>query len=108
MHGNGILSASGIKTRNCEHILQELEETFETHQRCGSILGGVHFELTGEDVTECIGAGLTEKDLDLRYLTACDPRLNYRQAMDMAFRIARSIANSRFRKSPSIFPQIVR
>jgi 3-deoxy-7-phosphoheptulonate synthase len=107
MHGNGIVTPTGIKTRNFSDILQEVEETFDTHERCGSILGGVHFELTGDDVTECIGAGLSEKDLDLRYTTACDPRLNYRQAMEMAFAIARRIENSRVRRASSDPPPSV-
>ncbi|MBL9111760.1 MAG: 3-deoxy-7-phosphoheptulonate synthase, partial [Myxococcales bacterium] len=55
-------------------------------------LGGVHFELTGEDVTECIGGGLREEDLDQNYASVCDPRLNYRQALEMAFLIARKLA----------------
>lgn len=101
MHGNGIVTKSGIKTRDFGAILQELEETFDTHERCGSRIGGTHFELTGEDVTECIGGGLTEADLDTRYLTACDPRLNYRQAIEMAFLIARRIGNSSVRKDSS-------
>ena len=56
-------------------ILQEVEETFDTHEKCGSRLGGIHFELTGDNVTECIGGGLTEQDLDTRYMTTCDPPL---------------------------------
>jgi 3-deoxy-7-phosphoheptulonate synthase len=89
MHGNGRVLESGVKTRAFEDILSEVEETFATHAQVGSRLGGVHFELTGEDVTECIGGGLTESDLDRNYASACDPRLNYRQALEMGFRIAR-------------------
>jgi 3-deoxy-7-phosphoheptulonate synthase len=106
MHGNSLVTKSGIKTRNFSDILQEVEETFDTHEACGSLLGGIHFELTGEDVTECIGAGLTEADLDLRYLTACDPRLNYRQAMEMTFAIARRIATSTVRRASSRPPPL--
>ena len=91
MHGNTIATSSGIKTRSFEDILRELELAFRIHQNCGSILGGVHFELTGENVTECIGGarGLSEADLHTAYASPVDPRLNYEQAMEMAFSIAR-------------------
>jgi 3-deoxy-7-phosphoheptulonate synthase len=90
MHGNTEATAKGVKTRRFEAILDELERTFDVHEREGSHLGGVHFELTGEDVTECVGGarGLTEDDLHRNYASPCDPRLNYHQAMEMAFRIA--------------------
>ena len=87
MHGNTVSLASGLKTRNFESILSEIESTFAVHRQCGSFLGGIHFELTGEDVTECIGGGLTEADLDKNYASVCDPRLNYRQSLEMAFRV---------------------
>jgi 3-deoxy-7-phosphoheptulonate synthase len=87
MHGNTHTLASGLKTRSFDDILREIELTFAVHHFVGTEVGGVHFELTGEDVTECIGGGLTEKDLDRNYATVCDPRLNYRQAMEMAFRV---------------------
>ena len=87
MHGNGITTRSGLKTRSFDDILREIELSFAVHRDAGSRLGGVHFELTGEDVTECIGGGLTEADLDKNYASVCDPRLNYRQALEMAFRI---------------------
>ncbi len=91
MHGNTETTSKGVKTRRFDAILQELEQTFDAHEREGSHLGGVHFELTGEDVTECVGGakGLTEDDLHRNYASPCDPRLNYHQAMEMAFRIAR-------------------
>jgi 3-deoxy-7-phosphoheptulonate synthase len=89
MHGNGITTQTGFKTRSFDDILKEIELSFAVHRRVGSELGGVHFELTGEDVTECIGGGLTETDLDKNYLSVCDPRLNYRQALEMAFRVGR-------------------
>ena len=95
MHGNMIQTASGLKTRDFDQILREVEASFDVHARCGSRLGGVHFELTGDDVTECIGGGITEGDLDKSYLTACDPRLNYRQALEMAFRVARKMSGGR-------------
>ncbi len=94
MHGNTQVAAGGLKTRDFDHILKEVEATFDVHEGCGTYLGGVHFELTGEDVTECIGgaAGITVDDLDRNYATACDPRLNYRQALEMGFRIAKRLA----------------
>ncbi|MDB4945958.1 MAG: 2-keto-3-deoxy-D-arabino-heptulosonate-7-phosphate synthase [Labilithrix sp.] len=104
MHGNGTATRSGLKTRNFDDILKEIEETFLAHEQAGTYFGGVHFELTGEDVTECIGGGLSEADLDTRYLTACDPRLNYRQAMEMAFRIAKRIGTSSVRRASSLPP----
>jgi 3-deoxy-7-phosphoheptulonate synthase len=93
MHGNTYTTASGRKTRDFGDILRELEITMNAHRAAGTVFGGVHFELTGEDVTECTGgaAGLTERDLDTNYATACDPRLNYRQALEMAFWVARRL-----------------
>ena len=91
MHGNTETTKDGIKTRRFDRILAELEQAFETHRRHGSRLGGVHFELTGEDVTECIGgaAGLDEQDLRRAYRSVVDPRLNYEQALEMAMLISR-------------------
>lgn len=93
MHGNGMRTGSGIKTRDFDAILAELERSFDIHNRMGTYLGGVHFEMTGEDVTECVGgaAGVSESDLTRNYTSLCDPRLNYQQAMELAFRIARRI-----------------
>lgn len=104
MHGNGVTLASGLKTRHFADILRELEATFDVHDDCGTIFGGVHFELTGEDVTECLGAGTTEGDLDTRYLTACDPRLNHRQAMDLASAVARRMHDAPSMRRPSAAP----
>lgn len=95
MHGNGITTGTGLKTRSFDDILTEIELSFAVHRKVGSALGGVHFELTGEDVTECIGGGLTEADLDKRYLSVCDPRLNYAQALEMAFRVGRWMSAKR-------------
>lgn len=92
MHGNGITTSAGVKTRDFHDILREIERSFAVHRSVGSELGGVHFELTGEDVTECIGGGVTEDDLSTNYASVCDPRLNYRQALEMAFRIGGWIA----------------
>ncbi len=95
MHGNGITTASGLKTRSFDDILREIERTFAVHESLGTIFGGVHFELTGEDVTECIGGGLSESDLDRKYLSVCDPRLNYRQALEMALRLGGWLSGAR-------------
>jgi 3-deoxy-7-phosphoheptulonate synthase len=94
MHGNMITTATGVKTRDFDQIMREIDLSFDIHRASGTILGGVHFELTGEDVTECIGSGISEADLDTRYLTACDPRLNYRQAIEMAFSIGRRMSDA--------------
>jgi 3-deoxy-7-phosphoheptulonate synthase len=90
MHGNTESTASGRKTRRMDAIFGELERSFRAHTALGSRLGGVHFEMTGEDVTECLGGSLEvrEDDLSRSYETACDPRLNGTQALEMAFRIA--------------------
>jgi 3-deoxy-7-phosphoheptulonate synthase len=90
MHGNTETTSSGRKTRRLDAIFGELEQTFAVHAREGSRLGGVHFEMTGEDVTECLGGSLEvrEEHLERSYETACDPRLNGSQALEMAFRIA--------------------
>ena len=97
MHGNGDKTSAGIKTRNFSHILSEVEQTFKIHDELGSYLGGVHFELTGENVTECLGGseGITETDLSLNYSTYCDPRLNYSQSLEMAFLISSLLNKSR-------------
>jgi len=90
MHANGTTTSTGIKTRNFNDILTELEQTVAAHKQAGTILGGVHFELTGEDVTECLGgaAGITEEDLTKNYVSLCDPRLNYQQSLELAFLLA--------------------
>ena len=91
MHGNTETTAAGVKTRRFENILQEFESARRIHEELGSYLGGVHFELTGEDVTECTGGarGLTEADLKRAYRSQVDPRLNYEQALELAMLIAR-------------------
>lgn len=90
MHGNTESTADGTKTRRFENVVSELESAFRIHRSMGSILGGVHLELTGENVTECTGGarGLTDGDLARAYKTTVDPRLNYEQAMEVAMRIA--------------------
>jgi len=90
MHGNTESTADGTKTRRFDNIVAELEAAFRVHQSMGSYLGGVHLELTGENVTECTGGarGLTDRDLARAYKSTVDPRLNYEQAMEIAMRIA--------------------
>ncbi|KAI9369797.1 hypothetical protein BJX61DRAFT_125315 [Aspergillus egyptiacus] len=90
MHGNTQTTPSGVKTRHFEDILSELRQALEIHRAAGSWLGGMHLELTGEAVTECVGgaAGLTEEGLGERYTTFCDPRLNEKQALELAFLVA--------------------
>lgn len=91
MHGNTEKTASGVKTRKFGNILSELEQAFDIHARMDSHLGGVHFELTGENVTECMGGArdLNEADLARCYKSQVDPRLNYEQSLEMALRIVR-------------------
>lgn len=90
MHGNTETSSSGLKTRRFDNIVTELEASFRIHREMGSWLGGAHFELTGEDVTECTGGarGLTDNDLARAYKSQVDPRLNAEQALELAMRIA--------------------
>ena len=97
MHGNTETTAGGIKTRRFERILAELETSFRILHECGAHLGGVHFELTGDNVTECLGgaSGVTEADLARDYRTQVDPRLNYEQAMEMALLLARLMVQKR-------------
>ena len=94
MHGNTRTTAAGVKTRNFDDILSELDQAFDIHAAAGGHLGGVHFELTGHNVTECTGGarGLSEADLGRAYESEVDPRLNYEQALEMAMLIARKMA----------------
>lgn len=89
MHGNTESLPKGRKTRHVEKIFTELEESFQVHASLGSNLGGIHFEQTGEEVTECLGGNVSLEDLHEHYETACDPRLNGAQALEMAFLLAR-------------------
>ena len=95
MHGNTETVGNGRKTRRFDRILSELEQSFDVHRDLGSVLGGVHFELTGQDVTECIGGarGLGEADLERAYHSQVDPRLNYEQALELAMAVARRLRN---------------
>jgi 3-deoxy-7-phosphoheptulonate synthase len=90
MHGNTETTSGGVKTRRFENILKELDLSFRIHRELGSLLGGAHIELTGEDVTECTGGarGLTDADLQRAYRSQVDPRLNYEQALELAMLIA--------------------
>lgn len=93
MHGNTIKSSSGYKTRPFDSILREVREFFGIHKSEGTIPGGVHFEMTGKDVTECTGGvrAVTDEDLSDRYHTACDPRLNASQALELAFLVSEEL-----------------
>ena len=97
MHGNTIKSNTGYKTRQFHAVLSEVQEFFEIHRTHGTIPGGVHFEMTGQDVTECTGGvrAVTEEDLSARYHTACDPRLNASQALELAFLVAEELSERR-------------
>ncbi len=101
-HGNTIKAATGFKTRPFNSVLKEVKEVFACHQSEGSYAGGLHIELTGQDVTECIGGAqkISEKDLSSRYHTHCDPRLNGNQALELAFLISDEIKkNSSYSKN---------
>ncbi len=97
MHGNTIKSSSGYKTRPFESVLREVQEFFAIHNAEGTVPGGVHFEMTGKDVTECTGGvrAVTDGDLSDRYHTACDPRLNASQALELAFLVAEELMGRR-------------
>lgn len=97
MHANTIKSSNGYKTRPVDKILEEVRSFFAVHKAEGSHAGGVHFEMTGQDVTECVGGdqAITEADLGSRYHTHCDPRLNARQSLELAFLIAETLKENR-------------
>ena len=97
MHGNTITSTSGYKTRPFDRVLAEVKSFFAIHAAEGTHAGGVHLEMTGQDVTECIGGAraITDEDLNDRYHTVCDPRLNAEQSIDMAFLIAELLKQER-------------
>jgi 3-deoxy-7-phosphoheptulonate synthase len=103
MHGNTEETADGVKTRHLDRILDEVDGFFDVHAELGTHPGGLHVELTGDDVTECIGgtADLTAADLSRRYETACDPRLNIEQSLELAFKVAeRLVSERRLRSEP--------
>ena len=100
MHGNTLETSTGYKTRPFTRILDEVRQFFAIHRAEGSIPGGVHFELTGQDVTECLGGAqaITEQGLAVRYHTLCDPRLNASQSLELAFLIAETLKD--YRREP--------
>jgi len=102
MHGNTITSATGYKTRAVDSILREVKGFFAVHEAEGTYAGGVHFEMTGQNVTECIGGAqaITESGLADRYHTHCDPRLNSHQALELAFLIAEALKKKRDAAGP--------
>lgn len=104
MHGNTIKADSGYKTRPFDRILTEVKKFFEVHNAEGTHGGGVHFEMTGRDVTECLGGAqaITEDGLSERYHTHCDPRLNGKQALELAFLIAEELKEARGEKSAAL------
>jgi len=93
MHGNTLKTESGFKTRPVDHVLTEVRNFIDVMNAEGCVPGGVHFEMTGQDVTECIGGAqaISEHDLSSRYHTHCDPRLNGEQALELAFLIAEKL-----------------
>jgi 3-deoxy-7-phosphoheptulonate synthase len=97
MHGNTIKSSTGYKTRPFDSVLREVREFFAIHQAEGTVPGGVHFEMTGKDVTECTGGvrAISDEDLSSRYHTACDPRLNASQSLELAFLVAEELSSLR-------------
>jgi 3-deoxy-7-phosphoheptulonate synthase len=101
MHGNTETAESGVKTRRFDKVLAEVSEAFRIHNELGSVLAGVHLELTGENVTECIGGatGLAAEDLGRDYRSNVDPRLNYAQSMEMALEIALQVNRTRSRET---------
>ena len=102
MHGNTIKAASGFKTRPFDNVLKEVKDVFAIHQSEGTYAGGLHIEMTGQDVTECTGGAqkISDEDLSNRYRTHCDPRLNATQALELAFLISDEIKkNSKYSKN---------
>ncbi|MDX5350035.1 MAG: 3-deoxy-7-phosphoheptulonate synthase class II [Paracoccaceae bacterium] len=97
MHGNTIKAASGYKTRPFDSVLREVREFFAIHKAEGTVPGGVHFEMTGQDVTECTGGlrAVSDENLADRYHTACDPRLNASQSLELAFLVAEELSSQR-------------
>ncbi|NYF96807.1 class II 3-deoxy-7-phosphoheptulonate synthase [Janibacter cremeus] len=95
MHGNTFESASGFKTRDFEHVVDEVRGFFEVHQSLGTVPGGLHVELTGNDVTECLGGAerILDADLNKRYESVCDPRLNHQQSLELAFLTAEMLSS---------------
>jgi 3-deoxy-7-phosphoheptulonate synthase len=104
MHGNTITATNGYKTRPFDLILQEVKSFFAVHAAEGTHAGGVHLEMTGQYVTECTGGAraITDKDLNDRYHTVCDPRLNAEQSIEMAFLLAELLKQERTTRVKSL------
>ena len=100
MHGNTVKSSTGYKTRPFESVLREVQDFFAVHSAEGTTPGGVHFEMTGQDVTECTGGvrEVTDENLSDRYHTACDPRLNASQSLELAFLVAEELSDLRHKR----------
>ena len=94
MHGNTFKTNSGIKTRSFDKILSEIKKADSAHKTIGTSLNGIHFELTGENVTECVGGaqGLKDEHLSSNYKSYCDPRLNYNQSLEMALLLSEMLS----------------
>ncbi|GAA1376586.1 3-deoxy-7-phosphoheptulonate synthase class II [Luteococcus sanguinis] len=105
MHGNTFEAANGFKTRSFSDVVEELNGFFDVHHELGTWPGGVHIELTGDDVTECLGGAfdLSEADLATRYETACDPRLNRNQSLELAFMVAERLSDGRIKRADKPF-----
>jgi len=103
VHGNGIVAKSNkYKTRQCSDVLAEIAQCIAVHKRCGSVLGGIHLEVTAQEtVTECLGGcvNITEKGLEANYESSCDPRLNYAQGVEAAFRVAQEVQSNKRAKA---------
>lgn len=99
MHGNTYESSTGYKTREFDQVIDEVRGFFEVHESLGTIPGGLHVELTGNDVTECVGGSekILDADLEKRYETACDPRLNHQQSLEMAYLVAEMLSDRKKR-----------
>lgn len=96
MHGNGITTSTGYKTRRFDDVVNEVEGFFESHRAAGTHPGGIHVELTGDDVTECLGGSqrIDELGLETRYESLCDPRLNHQQSLELAFLVAEELTKT--------------
>eukprot|EP01098_Paradermamoeba_levis_P016582 TRINITY_DN901_c0_g1_i5.p1 TRINITY_DN901_c0_g1~~TRINITY_DN901_c0_g1_i5.p1 ORF type:complete len:263 (+),score=52.97 TRINITY_DN901_c0_g1_i5:827-1615(+) len=94
MHGNTHTTDGGLKTRSCDKIMSEITQAFDIHRKNGTVLGGIHLEMTGANVTECVGGApeLQSSELSTAYETYCDPRLNYTQSLDIAFGLAHELS----------------
>ena len=97
MHGNTIKSVTGYKTRPFNNVLKEVKNVFAVHQSEGSYAGGLHIEMTGQNVTECTGGAqkISDQDLSSRYHTHCDPRLNASQGLELAFNLSEELSKNR-------------